>query len=60
MTTNFDSVAFEIERLRKNDERYRWLRRKYAAGQETYFAESCADSEDGIDAEIDAKMALGE
>jgi hypothetical protein len=38
--------------------RYRWLRAKYAKGEETYFAESCSLNEDAIDAEIDRLMAL--
>ena len=42
----------------KDAERYRWLRMKYAKGEETYFAEDCSNTEAGIDAEIDNKAML--
>ena len=52
---------FEIvEKNERDAKRYRWLRRQYAEGLQTYFAEDCAHTEDGIDAEIDALMAKSE
>jgi hypothetical protein len=40
--------------MRADAERWRFMRRMYAAGKLTYFAESCPMDEAGIDAECDA------
>lgn len=45
------------EQLLKDAERWRWLRRQYAEGRYTYFAERCGNTESAIDEEIDELIA---
>lgn len=41
------------EQTEADAKRWRWLRAQYAKGKQTYFAETCSNSETKIDEEID-------
>jgi hypothetical protein len=46
----------EVEALRKDAERYRWLRRRIAVSQLSVPGAECSNTVDGIDSGIDAAM----
>jgi hypothetical protein len=52
---DYHALQLQMEGLKADAERWRWMRKRYAMGEDTYFAESCPNTEDGIDAEVDAR-----
>jgi hypothetical protein len=56
LATAQEGVTAWAEKLLEDAERYRWLRKEYAGGRETYLAESTL-SESSLDKYIDGQMA---
>lgn len=56
LATAQEGVTVWAEKLMDDAERYRWLRKEYAEGRETYIAENIS-SESMLDKHIDGKMA---
>lgn len=55
--TEYDALTSEAESLRKDAYRYRWLRLRIASSQlKVLGAENTSDTENGVDAGIDAAM----